>query len=122
MGYTTLTVLASDKAGDELIALMVGSDTQDTDGFDFANDGRTILLVLDILATGAGDDITFEAVNDPDGRAEATLTRSVTAKKIFAYGPFLPLLWNQTDGRVRLKFTTAHSGTTVMAIRVANPT
>lgn len=121
MAYTTLTVLDADKAGDELIALMVGSDTQGADGFDFANDGQTILLVLDILATGAGDTITFEAVNDPDGRAETTLTRTVTAKKIFAYGPFLPLLWNQSNGRVRLKFTTAAAGTTLMAIRVSNP-
>ena len=121
MAYTTLTVLGADKAGDELIALMVGSDTQDTDGFDFANDGQTILLVLDALATGAGDTITFEAVNDPDGRAETTLTRTVTAKKIYAYGPFLPLLWNQSNGRVRLKFTTAAATTTIMAIRVSNP-
>ena len=121
MAYTTLTVLAADKAGDELIALMVGADTQDTDGFDFANDGQTILLVLDELAAGAGDTITFEAVNDPDGRAETTLTRTVTAKKIYAYGPFLPLLWNQSNGRVRLKFGTASSKTRIMAIRVSNP-
>jgi len=122
MAYTALTVLGADKVGDELIALMVGSDTQDTDGFDFANDGQTMLLVLDELATGGGDTITFEAVNDPDGRAETTLTRTVTAKKIYAYGPFLPLLWNQSDGTVRLKFTTAAATTTLMAIRVQNPT
>ncbi len=121
MAYTTLTVLGADKAGDELIALMVGSDTQDTDGFDFANDGQTMLLVLDELATGAGDTITFEAVTDPDGRSETTLTRTVTAKKIYAYGPFLPLLWNQSDGTVRLKFTNALSKTKVMAIRVSDP-
>ena len=121
MGYTTLPVLDADKAGDELIALMVGADTQDTDGFDFANDGKTILLVLDTLATGAGDIITFEAVVDPDGRAETTLTRTVTLKKIFAYGPFLPLIWNQSNGRVRLKFTTHAGTTTIVAIRVSNP-
>ena len=121
MAYTTLTVLGAVKAGTELIALMVGADTQGADGFDFANDGQTVLLVLDILATGAGDTITFEAVTDPDGRAETTLTRTVTAKKIFVYGPFLPLIWNQSNGRVRLKFTTAAAGTTLIAIRVANP-
>ena len=121
MPYTTLDVLDADKGGDELIALMVGSDTQGTDGFDFANDGQTILLVLDELATGAGDDITFEAVNDPDGRAETTLTRAVTLKKIYVYGPFLPLIWNQSNGRVRLKFTTHSSKTEIVAIRVSNP-
>jgi len=121
MAYTTLTVLDADKAGDELIALMVGSDTQDTDGFDFANDGQTILFVLDELSAGAGDTITFEAVNDPDGRAETTLTRTVTAKKMYFYGPFLPLIWNQSNGRVRLKFTTADAKTQIMAVRVSNP-
>ena len=122
MAYTTLTVLAADKAGDELIALMVGANTQGADGFDFANDGRTIVLVLDQLATGAGDTITFEAVTDSDGRAETTLTRTVTAKKIYVYGPFNPDIWNQSNGRVRFKFTTAAATTAVMAIRVANPT
>ena len=121
MAYTTLTVLAAAKAGNELIALMVGSDTQGGDGFDFANDGQTVLLVLDQLALGAGDTITFEAVNDPDGRAETTLTRAVTLKKIFVYGPFLPLIWNQSNGRVRLKFTTANAMTQIMAIRVSSP-
>ena len=121
MAYTTLTVLDTDKAGDELIALMVGADTQDTDGFKFANDGQTIIFVLDELAAGAGDTITFEAVNDPDGRAETTLTRTVTAKKLYFYGPFLPLLWNLSDGTVALKFTTANSKTKIIAARVSNP-
>lgn len=121
MAYTTLTVLDADKAGDELIALMVGSDTQAGDGFDFANDGRTILFVLDQLAAGAGDTITFEAITDPDGRSETTLTRTVTAQKLYFYGPFLPLIWNQSDGKVRLKFTTADAKTQIIAVRVSNP-
>ena len=116
-----MTVLAADKAGDELIALMVGADTQVTDGFKFANDGKTMLLVLDELATGAGDTITLEAVTDPDGRSETTLTRTVVAKKIYAYGPFLPLIWNQSDNTVALKFTTAASKTKVIAIRISDP-
>ena len=122
MAYTELTVLAAVKAGSELIALMVGANTQGVDGFDFDNDGNTVLLVLDELAAGAGDTITFQAINDPYGRAEDTLTRTVTAQKIYVYGPFLPLIWNQSNGRVRLKFTTANAKTKIVAIRVANPT
>ena len=121
MAYTTLAVLPSVKAGTELIALMVGANTQGANGFDFANDGQTILLVIDILATGVGDTLTFEAIADSDGRVETTLTRTITAKKIYAYGPFLPAIWNQSNGRVRCKFTTAAAGTTIMAIRVSNP-
>jgi hypothetical protein len=121
MAYTALTVLPADIDGDELIALMVAANTQGADGFQFANDGRTMLLVLDQLAAGAGDTITFEGLPDKYGRSESPLTRTVTAKKIFAYGPFLPELWNKTGGVVRFKFTTAAATTAVIAIQVANP-
>ena len=121
MAYTALTVLANDVDGDELIALMVGADTQDTDGFEFANDGQTVLLVHDELAAGAGDTITFEDVADIYGRHETTLARTVTAKKMYMYGPFLPGIWNQSDGKVKAKFTTAAATTLVVAVRVANP-
>jgi len=122
MAYTLLTVLPAVKAGSELIALMVAANTQGADGFDFPNDGKTVLLVLDELATGAGDTLTFEAIADEDGRVETTLARTIVAKKIYAYGPFLPAIWNQSNGRVRCKFTTAAATTAIMAIRVDNPT
>lgn len=121
MAYTDLTVLASDIDGDELIALMVGADTQGTSGFSFSNDGKTLLVVLDQLAAGAGDTITFIGVNDKFGRAETTLTRTVTLKKIYSYGPFEPSLWNDAAGKVRFAFTTAAATTTLIAIRCANP-
>ena len=121
MAYTTLTVLDTAKAGNELIALMVGADTQAGDGFEFVNDGRVIIFVLDELATGAGDTITFEGVVDSDGRSETTLTRTVTAKKLYFYGPFLPDIWNQVGNLVKFKFTTANSKTQVMVARISNP-
>ena len=121
MAYTTLTVLDTAKAGNELIALMVGADTQAGDGFEFVNDGRVIIFVLDELATGAGDTITFEGVVDSDGRSETTLTRTVTAKKLFFYGPFLPDIWNQAGNLVKFKFTTANSKTKVIVARISNP-
>lgn len=121
MAYKDLTVLESDKTGDELLALMVGADTQDTDGFEFDNDGKTILIVLDDLATGAGDTITFEAIADKYGRLEDVLDRTIAAQKMYVYGPFLPDIWNQSDGKVKFKFTTAAATTTLVAIKVANP-
>jgi len=121
MAYTDLTVLESDIDGDELIALMVGADTQGTSGFSFSNDGKTVLFVLDQLAGGTGDVITFIGVNDKYGRAETTLTRTVTARKIFIYGPFDPGLWNDAAGKVRFAFTTHDAKTTLIAVRVTNP-
>lgn len=120
MAYTTLTVLAADIDGDELIALQVGADTQGASGFQFANDGKTLLFVMDQLATGAGDTLTFIGVNDKYGRAETTLARTITAKKMYIYGPFDPSLWNDVAGMVRFAFTTADAKTTLMAIRCAN--
>ena len=100
---------------------MVGSDTQDTDGFEFANDGHTIILVQDELSAGAGDTITIECVNDEYGRQESPLTRTITAQKAYSYGPFNPAIWNQTGGLLRFKFTTANAKTEVMVISVKNP-
>jgi len=124
--YKTLTVLDAVKAGTELNAtvtpLMVGADTQEADGFSFANDGNVVLLVQDDPSTGAGDDILFTGINDPYGRPEADLTRTITLKKMYVYGPFLPLIWNQADGTIKVKFTTHAATTTLIAIRVANPT
>jgi len=119
--YTALTVLDADIDGDELIALMVGADTQGTNGFEFANDGRVLLFVLDQLAAGAGDTITLEANADKYGNTPSPLTRTVTASKLYFYGPFSPHEWNKTGGMVRFKFTTANAKTQLMAVRVKDP-
>jgi len=121
MAYTELTVLESDIDGDELIALMVGADTQGAGGFEFKNDGKVILFVLDQLAAGAGDTITFQANADKYGNTPSPLTRTVTAKKLYFYGPFNPEEWNKTGGKVRFRFATADAKTQLMAVRVSNP-
>ena len=121
MAYTNMTVLDSDIDGDELIALGTAGNAGGTSGFEFNNDGRVQLLVLDQLAAGAGDTITFELVADKFGRNEATAARTVTGKKIFVYGPFEPGLWNKTGGKVRFDLTTKAATTTLWAIRCANP-
>ena len=115
MAYTNLTVLAADIDGDELIAAMVGADTQGASGFEFDNDGKTVLLVLDQLAAGAGDTLTFEGNNDKFGRAEASLARTITAKKMYVFGPFAKELWDKTGGKVRFAFTTHDAKTSLCA-------
>lgn len=115
-----MTVLAADIDGDELIALYTPGDTGGIDGFEFDNDGKTILFVIDQLAAGAGDTITFESNADKFGRSETTLTRTVTLKKMYIYGPFEPSLWNQTGGKVRFNLTTKAATTNMVAIRCAN--
>jgi hypothetical protein len=121
MAYTTLTVVESTIDGSDLTALMVGSDTQGTSGFQFPNDGRIQLLVIDQVAAGAGDTLTFIGVNDKYGRAETSLARTITAKMAYSYGPFEPSLWNDAAGMVRFAFTTKDAKTRLAAVRIANP-
>lgn len=117
--YTELTVLIAIKDGLlDLADGMVGADTQDTDGFEFLNDGKTVLIIVDDISTGAGDTLTLIDVADRYGRNEADLTRTLTLKKTAIIGPFLPEIWNQSDGKVKGKFTTAASTTLVAAVRV----
>lgn len=119
--YTELTVLGADIDGDSIIALLTDGDGGGDSGFEFANDGRVLLYVIDELATGAGDTITFEGVTDKYGRDEADLTRAVTLKGMFVYGPFDPSLWNKGSGMVRFDLTTKNAKTKMLAVRVANP-
>jgi len=119
--YTELTVLAADIDGDEVIALLTDGDGGGTSGFEFANDGRVLLYVFDELALGAGDTITFEANADKYGNTPSPLTRTVTLKKMYFYGPFNPVEWNQTGGMVRFDLTTKNAKTKMLAVRCANP-
>jgi len=118
MAYTSLTVFEPDIDGDETLALMVLASTQGADGFKFVNDGKTILYVIDDVTSGAGDTVTFEANYDKYGHKESPLTRTVTAKKSYMYGPFRPELWNDYEGKVRFAFTTGAVTTSLIAVRV----
>lgn len=119
MAYTELTVVNVDKDGVlDLDASMVAANTQDADGFEFDNDGNTIIIIVD---TDAGDTFTLEDIADRYGRTETTLTRAVAAADKAIIGPFLPEIWNQTDGKVKGKFSTAAATTTIVAVRVVKP-
>lgn len=119
MAYTELTVQPVDKDGIlDLDAVMVGADTQGDDGFEFDNDGNTVLVIVD---TDAGDTLTLEDVADRFGRNEADLARAIAAADKAVIGPFLPEIWNQTDGMVKGKFTTHAATTTIVAVKVVKP-
>lgn len=120
MPYTTLKVLGTDKAGDETLALETGADTQVANGFEFVNDGATVLKIIE--GSGAAEEITLEAIKDRYDRSEDTLTYTIDKDKTYIFGPWLPEIWN-IEGNVRFKFTkSAAAATTVLAISVANPT
>lgn len=85
-------------------------------GFDFPNDGRTVLIVDGVT----GDTFTFTAVADKFGRTE-TLAPVVAAGKWAIIGPFLPELWNNASGNVHFLPTAGNAGDILLAVRIANP-
>jgi len=118
MSVKVLTVSEVDKSG----IVDIGADANAVAGnvatdIYMPNDGRTTLIVDGTT----GDTWTFTAVADKYGRTE-TLTFVVAAGKWGIVGPFLPELWNDSDGYIHFVPTAGNAGDTLLAVRVANPT
>jgi len=118
-------VVDATKAGpaallDLVTAAVSWDDTTYTDGVEFDNDGRTVLVVSNADAVKTSTQ-TFQAVADSDGRTE-TLAPVVQPTKVGMHGPFLPILWNTSDNRIRfVPSQAAETDIKFVAIRVANP-
>jgi hypothetical protein len=90
-----------------------------TDYFRMPNDGKTVLVCV---CGAAAKQLTFTAVNDAYGRTE-TLTPTPGSSKTSVIGPFLPELWNQSDGCVIFKPAAGGLVTDLyLAVRVSRPT
>ena len=90
-----------------------------SDFFVMPNDGKTVL----VCAVGAASKlITFTPVDDKYGRTE-TLTVQPVDSKTSITGPFLPELWNQSNGTIKFKPAASGLATDIyLAVRVGNPT
>ena len=119
MAEITMTVSPSvkagilDMAGDANIELgnaAAGSD------FIFANDGHVVLIVDGVT----GDTFTFTPVVDKYGRTEV-LAPIVAVGEWASLGPFLPELWNDSDGMVHFVPTAGNVGDILLAMSVKNP-
>ena len=125
MAWQLLTVLVCDKTGPAaLLDMVTASVSWDnatyTNGVEFANDGRTLLFCTNADAVKTSTQ-TFQAVADPDGRTE-TLAPVVNALKVGVMGPFFPLLWNTSDGRIRfIPSQAAEVDIKFLAMRIGNP-
>jgi len=122
MADQTFTVVKGVKAGiidvsdhsDKLLGNAAGSDF-----FKMPNDGNTVL----VCAVGASSKlITFTAVVDKYGRTEALTVQPVDSKTSIV-GPFLPELWNDSDGNLKFKPADGGLATDIyLAISTGNPT
>lgn len=89
-----------------------------SDYFYMPNDGRTVLVCV---CGASAKQLTFTAVADRYGRSE-TLTPTPGSSKTSIIGPFLPELWNQTNGCVKFQPATSGQATDIyLAVKVDNP-
>jgi len=125
MAWQLLTVVEATKAGPAaLLDLVTASVSWDSatyaNGVEFANDGKTILIVSNADAAKTSTQ-TFQAVADPDGRTES-LAPVVANLKTGLMGPFLPLLWNTSAGRIRfIPSQAVEVDIKFVAVRVSSP-
>jgi len=128
MAWQLLTVVNATKAGPAaLLDLVTAAITWDSgtyaNGLEFANDGKTILIVSNADVAKSPTN-TWQPIADEDGRTapDDALAPVVAATKIGLMGPFLPAIWNTSDGRIRVVPSEADTDIKYVAIRVANPT
>jgi len=98
MATETLTVQSSLRTGAELAMQSVTS----VGGFKFLNDGRTIMIAVEV---NTGDnEITVTPVRTVDGLAAAARTVDVASDETWVLGPWPQEIYNDSDGFVT--FTT----------------
>ena len=120
MADQTFTVVEGVKAGLLDITAVTGhlhGNAAGGDDFYIPNDGKVVL----VIDGTTGDTFTFTPVLDKFGRTE-TLAPVVAAGKLAVLGPWLPDIWNQSNGCVKFVPTAGNAGDTLLAVRVGTPT
>ena len=121
MADQTLVITEAVKAGILNVAGHANAKAGNAAGSDYfymPNDGETVLVCV---CGAAAKQLTFTAVLDKYGRTE-TLTPTPGSSLTSIIGPFLPEIWNQSNGAI--KFQPAAGGLVTdlyLAVRVAKP-
>lgn len=110
MAYIDLTVTTA-AAFNGGIPDIAGVAATLTDGNQFLNDGKTRLSVVN--GSGGALTVTFALPATPKNLngLVATQPKTVATGKTAIYGPFEPGTYNQTDGKVRVVFSSVTSVT-----------
>ena len=118
MARDTITVTSSVRSG-VMPALTVPSEANDAE---VANGGRTIVVLISGLgaaAVGAGNrTVTIQQVADPYNRIQNDAAFVVDNDSVATFGPFPPLLYNQSDGTVQIDYDGLSTNQRVFALTV----
>ena len=117
----TLAVVGSPEAGGvSFVAAASGGDV-------FANDGRTLFLVLNIHAsnprtvTATAQDTTANAAGF-GACTKASAVRAVVQATLDCMGPFPVTAFNNSSGQVAITYSDSAADLTVVAVRVSGAT
>ncbi len=119
MARDTITVTATVRAG-VLPALTTPNEGNEAEVANAA--GRTIVVYISGLggaAVGAGArTVTIQQVADPYGRIQNDAAFAVTNDAVAVFGPFPPLLYNQSDGTVQIDYDAVSANARVFALAI----
>jgi hypothetical protein len=117
MARDTITVTNTVRAG----VLPALTTPNAGNGAEVANaNGRVIVLFINGLGAASvqATAVTIQQVADPYGRTENDAAFTVTVDNPGVFGPFPPLLYNQTDGTVQIDYDAVSANARVCAVHV----
>jgi len=119
MARTTLTAVESEAYGGG-VADTSAEAVDNVNGNDFANDGRTIMVVEN--GSGGSLTVTLTLPAGPKTAGESiTKTLAVDNGDEAHFGPFLPSIFNNADGRVYVDWSSGTSVTAAIVKQLPTP-
>lgn len=119
MARTTLSAVVSPAFGDG-VADTSAEAVDNANGNDFANDGKTVMVVEN--GSGGSLTVTLSLPAGPKTANEAiTKTLAVADGKEAHFGPFQLSLYNQSNGRVNVDWSTGTSVTAAIIQQTRTP-
>ena len=117
MARDAITVTATVRAG---VAPTLNTPDSGNNA-EFANSaGRTIIVFVNGLGAASvqATDVTIQQVEDPYGRIQNDSAFTVAVDVVGVFGPFPPLLYNQSDGTVQLDYDAVSANARVFALAI----
>ena len=116
MARDTITVTSTVRAGvaPALTTPNAGNNAE------MANDGRTVFMYINGMGAASvqATAVTIQQVADPYGRIQNDSAFSAAIDVLSVYGPFTPLLYNQSDGNVQIDYDGLSTNQRVFALAV----
>lgn len=116
MARDTITVTNTARAG-VLPALTTPNAANNAE---VANAGKTIVVFVNGMGAASvqATAVTVQQIADPYGRIQNDAAFDVTADVVGVFGPFPPLLYNQSDGTVQLDYDAVSANARVFGLSV----